>query len=416
MKTRSVILLSFATSVAGIIASGCFQPPSEDMRKLHRGNDVPIVFVTTPDSLRSRTFTVDFSLYDEDSDSVILWDVCPFPGAPPEYGGAPILRIGFSDDGGSTFSPIDPADLMIDGEPIVVPSCGDVSSFDSSIRYTANSTSNGEPHVLTWDSLTYIPEASPETVIRIAVTDGSFTSDPGDTDPFPVANAPGFSLDLAGSRPGDVLSVELAGLLTNWGVTTTTGAVMENVSLTNLAFTSTTSGTATLTHGADTDQVPRDLTLLTPGAGVPSGDEIAKGTHWTCAALGTEVEEYEDPEAERLQHVCDWGNDWGIAGFLTAGDSDFYEFIANSSGTVSFSLDWDSADTGDVTDYDAFVYDPDVGLAACADSFVGCTCADVSKPEDCTLTGLTPGNNYIVYISHYAGEETTYTVTIGAGP
>jgi hypothetical protein len=405
MKTFSRLLLVVSLAAG---ATGCFDGPN-GIPGNHRSNDAPIVIPDTPATLSSGDFDITWTAYDPDSNFVMIWDECPFEAL---EGATPILRVGFSTDG-TNFSPIDPAHLELDGAPLVVPSCKQVKKFDDSVRIAVSTS--GEQHTFTWSSLTYIPTAA-QVTFRVAVNDGSFTSEPGDTDPFPLANQPGFSIEPFGARPGQTVSAEFSGLLTTWGGTTlvTTGG---NLSVANFTATSTTAATADLTMGPDTDQVIRTLELVTPGAGLPSGDESALGTMWTCNVLGQPVVEFETENiGDVSQYICDQGTNWGITGDLTEGDGDFFSFVANSAGDAAVSLDWNSSDGGDVTDYDLFVIDPDVGLSVCEDSFTGCDCASVAKPELCTLSGLTPGGEYLVYISHYAGGETDYTLTIGAGP
>lgn len=407
MKTFSRLLLAV---VAGSFASGCFEGPN-GIPGNHRNNDAPIVVTDAPaGDLSSLEFDITFTAFDPDSDAVILWDKCPYEDL---EGATPILNIGYSTDNGGNFSPIDVADLQLDGAPLVVPTCKQVARFDESIQIAVSTS--GEQHVITWNSLPYVPTAA-DVVFRVAVTDGSFTSLPGDTNAFVVANLPAFSIEPFGARPNQTVAAQLSGLLTTWGPTTVVGSA-DNISFANFVASSTTSATADLTMGADTDQVLRTVELVTPGAGLPSGDERAEAEMWTCNVLGQPVVEFETANiGDVAQYVCDQGINWGVTGSVTVGDGDLFAFVANSAGDAAVSLDWASADPGDVTDYDLFVIDPTIGLSACEDSFTSCDCASVAKPEECTLTGLTAGGEYWLYISHYAGDETPYTVTLGTGP
>lgn len=462
MKNHSLLTLGTTGLALAVFAAGCFQGPSDKIPGDHSNDDVPVVTLfcdedddaddvrpcealPNPGPLASGEFTLTFGVFDADSEFVSIWEECPYPD---QEGAAPILKIGWSPNGGNSFQPIVPAHLKINGEVLEVPTCAEVAGFDEPLLGAAT-TSTGMLHTLTWNTLAldplnpllvdndgnpttppvqaldtagnpvYLPYilASTDVTLRISVDDNSFTSDPGDSAEFTVANVPSFTPDRNGARPGDtLLGVVLDGVLTLWDGTTVLGSA-DNLVVSNLVVSSNNRATVDITMGPDTDQIPREFELVTPGVGLPSGDEIAKGVLWTCAEVGSAVEEYETALlGGGAQPICNWPLNWGATGSLTNADNDFFEFVADSSGNASFSLDWDSPDSGTVTDYDAYIFNLDTGLAACADDLLACACATVNKPEVGTVTGLVAGQTYILYISHYAGQETTYTVTIGSGP
>lgn len=396
MKTSTYLLVAAAAGFGGAI-SGCFDGPN-GIPGNHRSNDAPIVVTDTPEGLASQDFDITFTVFDPDSDVVTLWDVCPYNEIAGEPA-TPILNVGFSTDNGGTFSPIDFADLQLDGAALVVPTCAQVRNFDESIQI-ASSTS-GEQHVITWNSLPYVPTTA-DVTFRIAASDNSFTSLPGDTDEFPVANLPGFSMSLQGARPDETLvGVDFFGLLTTWGPTTVLGSA-DNVSLANFNATSTTAATADLTMGSDTDQIFREFSLVTPGAGVPSGDENAEGGLWTCNELGQPVIEFA-PAA--VQFICDQG-DFDLQGELTDGDRDIYALVASSSGDYTFTFDWANGVDFDLIMFneagDTIIGPP--GPFNCGD------CCSEAKPEVCVLP-LEAGSTYLLLIDLFAGPAGTYDVT-----
>lgn len=447
MKTHSLLTFGAAGAFLAVFASGCFQGPSDKIAGDHSNNDVPVVIqfcdpdddeddvrpcetFPSPGPLASGEFTVTFGVYDVDSTEVTLWEECPFPD---QEGAAPILKIGWSPNGGSTFRPIVPAHLKINGEVLEVPTCAEVNGFDEP-HLGAATTSTGMTHTLTWNTLAIDPLnplivdgvqvedsagnpvflpyvlAATDVTLRISVNDNSFTSDPGDSAEFQVANVPSFSLDIEGSRPGDVLPVELTGVLTHWDGTTVVGS-SQNLTFSALTVTSETAATATLTHGADPTQQPLFVTLITPGAGIPTGDEVAPYMHWGCAPVGAPslVVEYETALMGDInQFICDQ-NTFNISGDLVALDGDNYVFTANTSGTMSTSFDWSSTD-GAATDYDlilAHLTPNGLVLAGGAGPF-GCgDCCSEAKPEVCTAP-VVAGETYFVLISHYAGEAASY--------
>jgi hypothetical protein len=396
MKTLSKLLLVVSIAAG---STGCFEGP-HGIPGNHRNNDAPIVVTDTPTGLANLDVTLTFTAYDPDSDSAILWDQCPYEDLD---GATPILRIGYSTDG-TNFNPIDPADLTLDGAPLVVPTCKQVKRFDESIQIAVSTS--GELHTIVWSSISYIPTAA-DVTFRVAVNDGSFTSLPGDTEEFAVANLPAFSIEPFGARPGQTIVASFAGLLTSWDGTTvvTSGG---NLSVANFTATSTTAATADLTMGPNTDQVLRTLEIITPGAGIPSGDESALGDMWTCNVLGQPVVEFETENiGDVAQYVCDQG-DFGIDGDLTVGDTDVFALVAASNGDYAVSFDW----TGG-TDYDLYVVNEAGELVGAPGPF-GCgDCCSEAKPEVCTAP-LEVGVNYFLVVSHYAGPEGTYTVTADA--
>ena len=399
MKT-SKYLLVVAAAGFGAVISGCFEGPN-GIPGNHRNNDAPIVVTDTPTTLASLEFDLTFTVYDPDSDSVILWDVCPYDvvGGVPA---TPILNVGFSTDNGGTFSPIDFTDLQLNGEALVVPTCSQVRNFDESIRI-ATSTS-GEQHTITWNSIPYVPTTA-DVVFRIAATDNSFTSLPGDTDEFPVANLPGFSMSIMGARPNEsIVGVDFFGLLTNWDGTTVIGS-SDNLTLTNFAVVSTSAATADVTMGPDTDQVLRTVELITPGAGIPSGDEVAAASIWTCNELGQPVIEFDGASS---QFICNQGT-FDIQGDITEGDADVFQLVANSSGDYAISFDWTVG-----TDYDLVVLnEAGTAIVGAPGPFNCGDCCSEAKPEVC-LAPLEAGTSYLILVQHYAGGAGTYDVTVTA--
>lgn len=411
MTSRFLIAISLVVS-AGAANTGCIPSVESGLSDSFVNHDVPIVIidpdeiVVPPATFASLEFEIPFGVFDADSDWVILWDECPYPDL---EGAEPILRIGYSV--GGTFNPIDPADLTLDGEPITVPTCSEVRNFDESIRIAAATTTSGAPHLLTWNSLPYIP-TSAEVTFRIAVDDGSFASEPGDAE-FRVANLPAFSIDPLGIRPGEELEVTLSGVLTSWDGTTVVDSSGE-IAVTNFVALSSSSATATFEHSSDDAQEPRTVTLVTPGAGIGGADEVASGTIWTCPGVGQPVVEYETAQIEGIdQYICDQG-DFVVNGGLTIGDTDTFLFVANSSGNGSFVMNWTSPGDGAVDDYDAYLFSPLTGLNTCDDDLLGCDCATIAKPETCAISGMVAGQEYILVITYYAGGAWDYTATITA--
>lgn len=395
-----------------VVASACV-PGAPGLDDSFVGEVAPVVISAAPATLASHTFEMTFTVYDPDDDAVTLWDRCPYPDL---EGAAPILRMGYSINGGTTFKPIAPADITVNGETLVVPTCGEVEGFGADIRIAA--TTSGQAHTFTWNSDDYIPTSS-NVVFRVAVNDGTFTSDPGDTESFRVANLPTFEFEEPGMRPGETLvGIEIVGTLTTWSSNgTIVGAPMNGITLSNLAVTSSSAGTVTVTHSADTVQRPRIVTVVTPGAGIGGADEVSEGTMWTCAGMGEDIEEYETVSIGNLdQFACDQNDftvtgtlfDGGSGGFLS-GDYDPIRFVASSSGTLAFSLDWVSSNPGDVDDYDIFLFDSDG-----ANELTDQGCYTVSKPEVCTTADpVVAGTEYVLIIHAYGGADNIpYTAVV----
>ena len=397
--------------MAGAIGAACIPSVSDELRDSFVNNDPPIVQVLPEDIVPenaqfvSLEFDIPFTVYDPDSDWVILWDECPYPDL---EGAVPIFRVGYS--AGGSFNAIDPADLLLNGEPITVPTCSQVKNFDEDLRIAASTS--GEQHVFTWNSIPYVPTSS-DITFRIAVDDGAFASEPGDAE-FTVANLPAFSIEPFGIRPNEDIEVTLSGILTNWDGTTVASSSGE-ITVTDLVVLSSSSATATFEHSSETDQEPRTVVLTTPGAGIGGGDEEAEGTIWTCPAVGAPVVEYETSQLGDIdQYVCDQGS-FLVNGDLTIGDGDSFLFVAGTSGNGSFTLAWTAPGDGATDDYDAYLFDPEVGLSTCDDDLLGCGCATIAKPESCDITGLVAGREYILFISYYGGAATDYVATV-VGP
>ena len=396
-KLTLMMLVALATT-----AAGCFRGPG-NLPDPHSNDDVPIVEVGVPQEITdgapfvSRTIEIPFTVYDPDSDFVRVWDRCPYAGAEP------ILTIAYSIGGG--YQQIDPASLQIDGADLVVPTCDEV--LDGTVSTIAVNGS-GMDHVLTWESVNEIPDAG-DVRVRINVNDGSWTSDPGTSEEFTLVNAPYFATDPEGLRPGDSLTMDLIGALTSWdGTTTASVDSASGLTLGTLTVTSTSSATLGVTAGGGLDEEPIEIELTTPGAGVPSGDEVATGLIWGCSDTTT-VTEYETNQIGDVpQFICDRGT-FTVNGTLgAAGDVDLYSFVANSSGMAAMSLSWSVA-----ADFDAWILNSAGELMLDPAPFGVGGCGTEANPETCTLNqSLTPGELYFLVVSIYAGATGSYTATV----
>ena len=427
--TARILRSAFIASLAIAIAAACIPGPSGELTDSYVGNDAPVVevvAVANTAGLFQHDVEFTFTAYDPDDSDATLWDKCPYPDA---AGAQPILRISYSVNGGTVFQSIDPAHITLDGAPLEVPTCGQVDSYDSDFRI-ATSTS-GETYTLIWDTDAtkpggdplnpddaYVPSSSP-VVLRVAVNDGVFTSDPGDTDEIRITNAPIFEFEIPGMRPNEVLTgVEVFGTLTSWSTsgTTVVGPSMDDLTLSDLVITNDTAGTVTVTHGANTAQRPRVGQIITPGAGKGGTDEISEGLMWTCPAVGApaQVIEYEtQPLGGVAQWVCDQ-LDFDIQGDHDDDERDEFIFVAASSGNLSITLDWD-ADAA--TDYDLVAYDPVLGMLIGGPGPFGCgDCCSEAKPEVCTDMPVVAGEVYVIRVDKYAGESVDYDATVTNGP
>ena len=410
MKTSHYLLVA-AVAGFGATLSGCFDGP-HGIPGNHRNNDAPVVLITSqPEGLVSgpaAQVNLTFTAYDPDSSSIILWDKCPYPG------GQPILRMGWSGNGGTTFQPIEPANLVLNSAALVVPTCSEVENFDESIRLLVETS--GSEHTISWDTTADIPAAS-DVIFRVSVNDGSFTSDVGDTTQFRVVNAPSFELSVPGMRPGQsFIDVDLTGSLTSWDGTTVIGATTDGVTMSALVVSSADFATATVTHGPSTEQRLRSVTLETPGAGPGGTLEVATGYVWTCPGIGQPVVQFESLLfGDGPQFVCDQA-DFTVTGGLAEGDRDVIQFVANSAGLASMTLSWTSDQTGVETDYDMYLEDVDGNLMLDPAPFGFGGCGSTAKPETCILnTPLVAGDTYFLTIEIYTGETqddgVTYTAT-----